>query len=64
MADSTCVVVRIQEPDKRILEFKLDQYTYHFYKIKHCLMHYLFAEARGARGGDQNSVCQAGATQD
>ena len=28
------------------------------------LMHYLFAEARGARGGDQNSVCQAGATQD
>ena len=28
------------------------------------LMHYLFAEAREARGGDQNSVCQAGATQD
>ena len=28
------------------------------------LMHYWFAEARGARGGDQNSVCQAGATQD
>ena len=27
------------------------------------LMHYLFAEARGARG-DQNSVCQTGATQD